>query len=80
MVLHRVRLSQRTELNTVTVLPEDHNMDHLITVTNIHVFTQMAHHKQTYISENTNTVQRSVTTQLTQQEVSSARTIIVISH
>jgi len=53
MVLHRVRLSQRTELNTVTVLPEDHNVDHLVTVTNRYVLTQIAHHKQKYISENT---------------------------
>ena len=55
MVLHWVRLSQRTELNTVAVLPEGHNVDHLVTVTvtNKHIITQMAHHKQNYISEHT---------------------------
>jgi hypothetical protein len=54
MVLHRVRLSQGTELDTVTVFPEDHNMVHSVTVTNIQVLTQLNHHKQKYISENTN--------------------------
>jgi hypothetical protein len=34
MVLHRVCLSQRTELDAVTVLPENHNMPQSVTVTN----------------------------------------------
>jgi hypothetical protein len=54
MVLHRVWLSQGTELNTVTVFPEDHNMVYSVTVTNIQVLTQLGHHEQKHISENTN--------------------------
>jgi hypothetical protein len=46
MILHWVRLSQGTELDTVTVLPEQHNKVYLVTATNTHVLTQLVHHEQ----------------------------------